>query len=166
MFMKQIKKGGPVTVTDRRMTRFIMTKEEAARLVLKSLTIAKGGEVFVLKMPVIRIPDLAEVMIDILAPRYGYRKEDIEVIEIGAKPGEKLYEELMSEEEKSRSIELKDMFVITPAFKAIYRNIVYEYPETVSEHIEKRYISANEEPMKKEELKRYLLENKVLEEEL
>lgn len=46
VFMKQIKKGGPVTATDRRMTRFIMTKEEAARLVLKSLTIAKGGELF------------------------------------------------------------------------------------------------------------------------
>jgi FlaA1/EpsC-like NDP-sugar epimerase len=164
VFMKQIKKGGPVTVTDMRMTRFIMTIKEAAYLVLKSLTIAKGGEVFVTKMPVVRIPDLAEVMIEILAPRYGYEPSDIKIIEVGAKPGEKLYEELMSEEEKSRSIELEDMFVITPAFKAIYSSINYEYPDTVSHSVSKTYISANEPPMSKEQLKRYLLENKVLNE--
>ena len=162
IFMKQIKKGGPVTVTDMRMTRFIMTIEEAAYLVLKSLTLAKGGEVFVTKMPVVRIPDLAEVMIELIAPRYGYDPSDIEIVEIGAKPGEKLYEELMSEEERTRSLELKDMFVITPAFKAIYDIIEYKYPDTVSEYVGKTYISANESPMSKEELKKYLLDNKIL----
>src|SRR3989304_5758085 len=83
--------------------------------------IKKGGEVFVTKMPVVRIPDLAEVMREILAPLYGYRPSDIDIIEIGAKPGEKLYEELMSEEEVCRSIGLMDMFVVTPAFKSIYQ---------------------------------------------
>jgi len=163
LFLKQIRKGGPVTLTDRRMTRFVMTIEEAARLVLKSITISRGGEVFVTKMPVVRIPDLAEVMIELLAPKYGYKPEDIEIVEIGAKPGEKLYEELMSDEEVHRSIELSDMFVITPAFKAIYHSINYEYPDVVNTRLEKAYVSATENPMTKDELRDYLISNQVLE---
>jgi FlaA1/EpsC-like NDP-sugar epimerase len=162
LFMNQLRKGGPVTLTDKRMTRFIMTIEESVRLVLKSMTIAKGGEVFVTKMPVARIQDLADVMVDVLAPRYGYKSSDIRIAEIGAKPGEKLYEELISEEEIHRSIELEDMFVITPAFKAIYESIMYEYPKTVSRKVQKPYVSAIEKPLSKEELKQYLSENKVL----
>lgn len=163
LFMKQIKDGGPVTITDRRMTRFVMTIEEAARLVLKSTTISRGGEVFVTKMPVIKITDLAEVMIRILAPEYGFKPSDIEITEIGAKPGEKLYEELMSDEEVHRSLELRDMFVITPAFKSIYQSIKYEYPDTVSTTLQKSYVSANEQSLTKTELEKYLIENRVLE---
>ncbi|RLA87396.1 MAG: polysaccharide biosynthesis protein [Deltaproteobacteria bacterium] len=164
LFMQQIRKGGPITLTDSRMTRFIMTVAEAARLVLKSLLLAKGGEVFVTKMPVVKIADLAEVMIEILAPRYGFKPSAIEIREIGAKPGEKLYEELMSSEEVSRSLELDDMFVITPAFKSIYQSIKYEYPNVVSEVVHKSYISATEEALDKRTLKDYLIERKVLEE--
>jgi len=163
LFMKQIRDGGPVTLTDRRMTRFVMTVEEAARLVLKSAVISKGGEVFVTKMPVIRIPDLAEVMIELLAPKWGYKISDIKVIEIGAKPGEKVYEELMSEEEVYRSMELKDMFVVTPAFKSIYQSIDYTYPDTITDKIHSSYASATEEPLTKDELKSYIIENKILE---
>ena len=163
LFIKQIKSGGPVTITDKRMTRFIMTIEEAARLVLKSVVISKGGEVFVTKMPVARITDLAEVMIEILAPKYGHKSSDIEMVEIGAKPGEKLYEELMSDEEVTRSMELTDMFVITPAFKAIYHSINYNYPDTVSDKANKSYISADEKALDKKELKQYLIEHRVLE---
>ena len=163
LFIKQIKKGGPVTVTDKKMSRFIMTIEEAARLVLKSVVISKGGEVFVTKMPVVKIPDLAEMMIDILAPGYGYNPSDIRINEIGAKPGEKLYEELISEEEIHRSMELKDMFVVTPAFKSIYQSIDYEYPDTISDKVNKSYISASEKPFNQKEVRQYLLEHRVLE---
>ncbi|MCL6472827.1 MAG: polysaccharide biosynthesis protein [Firmicutes bacterium] len=162
LFMKQVKSGGPVTITDRRMTRFVMTVEEAARLVLKSVTIARGGEVFVAKMPTIKIPDLAEIIIDTLAPRYGYHPADIGVVEIGAKPGEKLYEELMSNEEVRRSLELDDMFVITPAFRSIYQSISYEYPQIVSNTVNKPYVSSIEKPLSKEELWRYLISKGVL----
>jgi FlaA1/EpsC-like NDP-sugar epimerase len=163
LFMKQIRKGGPVTITDKRMTRFVMTVEEAAELVLESVTLSKGGEVFVTKMPVVRIPDLAEVMIDILAPKFGCKPSDISVEEIGAKPGEKLYEELMSEEERHRSVELLKMFAVTPAFKSIYKSIDYKYPDTVSDRVEKSYVSSTEPPMKKEEFREYLIENRVME---
>jgi FlaA1/EpsC-like NDP-sugar epimerase len=163
LFMKQIKNGGPVTITDKRMTRFVMTIEEAARLVLKSVLIAKGGEVFVTKMPVVRIPDLAEVMIKLLAPKYGYTTSDIKTVEIGMKAGEKLYEELMSHQEVPRSIELKDMFVVTPAFKALFQSIKHEYPDTVATQIQKSYISENENPLNKDEIEKYLIDNRVLE---
>jgi FlaA1/EpsC-like NDP-sugar epimerase len=163
LFMKQIKNGGPVTITDKRMSRFVMTIAEAARLVLKSVLISKGGEVFVTKMPVVRIPDLAEVMIKVLAPKYGYAPSDIKTIEIGAKAGEKLYEELMSDEEVHRSLELKDMFVVTPALKSIYQSIKYEYPDIVSSRIKKPYVSENEKSMSKDEIEKYLIRNRVLE---
>lgn len=162
LFMKQIRNGGPVTITDKRMTRFVMTIEEAARLVLKSVLISNGGEVFVTKMPVVRIPDLAEVMIKLLAPKFGYSPSDIETTVIGPKPGEKLYEELMSDEEVHRSLELKDMFVVTPAFKSIYQSIQYKYPDTVSNQISRSYVSENEPTLSKEEIEKYLIDNKVL----
>ena len=163
LFMKQIKEGGPVTLTDKRMTRFVMSIEEAASLVLQSVLISKGGEVFVTKMPVVRIPDLAEVMINLLAPKYGHNPSDIKTVEIGVKPGEKLYEELMSDQEVSRSLELNDMFVVTPAFKLLFQSIKYEYPDLIPGQIEKSYISENETPLNKDEIEQYLTDNRVLE---
>ena len=163
LFMKQIRAGGPVTITDKRMTRFVMTIEEAASLVLQSVLISRGGEVFVTKMPVVKIPDLAEAMIKLLAPKYGYAPSDIKTVEIGMKAGEKLYEELMSDQEVPRSMELKDMFVVTPAFKALFQSIKHEYTDTISAKIEKSYISENETPLDVNEIEKYLIENKVLE---
>ena len=70
IFHNQIINGGPVTITDKAMTRFIMSIGEAVRLVIDSSIKAHGGEVFITKMPVVRIPDLA-TMIELLAPKYG-----------------------------------------------------------------------------------------------
>jgi len=162
LFIKQIKDGGPITITDSKMTRFVMTINEAATLVLKSVLISRGGEVFVTKMPVMKIPDLAEVMIKLLAPKFGRKPSDIETVEIGAKAGEKLYEELMTDQEVHRSLELKDMFVVTPAFKFLFQDIKYKYPDTVSEKISTPYISENEPPLSKEEIEEYLIKNRVL----
>ena len=67
IFREQIRKGGPITLTDESMTRFIMSIKEAIQLVIESAYIACGGEVFITKMPVIRIPDLAQAMIEALA---------------------------------------------------------------------------------------------------
>nr|MDA8087143.1 polysaccharide biosynthesis protein [Nitrospiraceae bacterium] len=92
----------------------------------------------------------------------GYKPSAIRTVEIGAKPGEKLYEELMSDEEVSRSMELKDMFVITPAFKSIYQSIDYSYPDVVSMGLTKSYVSATEKPMGKDDIRDYLLKNGLL----
>ncbi len=164
VFAQQIKRGGPVTVTDERMTRFIMTAKEAARLVIKAMAIACGGEVFVTKMPVIRIIDLAEVMIELLAPVYGYSAADIKIDYVGVRPGEKLYEELLTEEEISRVVELDDMFSILPALKDNYNVAGFQYPNLVSQRVDRPYISKNETPLSKEGLKEYLLKNSIVSE--
>jgi FlaA1/EpsC-like NDP-sugar epimerase len=166
IFREQIRKGGPVTLTDRNMTRFIMSIKEATNLVIDSSTYAKGGEIFVTKMPVIRIEDLAQVMINLLAPVYGYKPEAIEITTIGTKPGEKLYEELMSDEETGRTWELEKYFVVLPSYRSLYREIKYEYPGVLSYTVNKAYHSANEPALTQAELSDFLTRNHLLDESL
>lgn len=162
IFMEQIKRGGPVTITDPNMTRFIMSIEESARLVLDSIDLMCGGEVFITKMPVVRISDLAEVMIEELAGRFGHAPPDIEIRVIGVKAGEKLYEELMSQEETRRAIELKRYFAVIPAFKGIYQEIDYTYGDVVSTVVEDPYVSSQCPTLTKEELRSFLVGNGLL----
>jgi len=158
LFRQQIANGGPVTLTDRAMTRFIMTIEEATSLVLDSVFLACGGEVFVTKMPVVRIEDLARAMIlELVGEDAGI---PIEVI--GSKPGEKLYEELMNDEETRRTVELDRYFVVLPAFKSVYESIEYRYPGMGKTGIDNPYNSANEQPMPLDGLRAYLRENGLL----
>lgn len=156
IFQKQIQKGGPVTLTDERMTRFVMNIEEAVRLVIDSALIARGGEVFITKMPVIRIRDLADVMIRVLAPAYGHRPEDVEITQIGVKPGEKLYEELMSLEETRRAVELKSYFAVLPAFRGLYHDISYDYGDLVSDLVDDPYVSTEDRAMSQSALQELL----------
>ena len=162
IFREQIKKGGPITLTDPEMTRFIMSIREAVQLVIDSSYLSRGGEVFVTKMPVIRIKDFAEVMINELAPEYGFNHQDIDIEIIGSKPGEKMYEELMSLEETRRSWELKRYFVVKPAFSGIYHNIDYHYSDLVSKTVTNPYHSGNEKPLSKLELTAFLKRNNLL----
>jgi FlaA1/EpsC-like NDP-sugar epimerase len=162
IFREQIRLGGSVTLTAPEMTRFIMSIQEAVRLVIDSAIIACGGEVFVTKMPVIRIQDLAKIMINELAPQYGHHPKDIHLETIGIKPGEKLYEELMSYEEIRRSWELERYFAILPAFTALYRNITYTFPDIVSKLIKNPYNSANEIPLSHNQLGQFLKANGLL----
>jgi FlaA1/EpsC-like NDP-sugar epimerase len=166
IFREQIRKGGPISLTDPEMTRFIMSIRQAVQLVIDSVALARGGEVFVTKMPVIRIQDLAEVMIRELASHFGHSPEDISINIIGTKPGEKLYEELMTQEETRRTIELERYFAVKPAFASLYRNIEYSYPDTVSEVVDKPYNSANEDVLTQAELREFLYENDLLEGEI
>ncbi len=166
IFREQIRNGGPVTLTDPEMTRFIMSIEQAVRLVIDSAYLMKGGEVFITKMPVIRIQDLAEVMIEELAPQFGHSPDEIRIEIIGTKPGEKMYEELMNIEETRRSIELPRYFCVHPAFKGLYRKICYDYPKIVSERVTNPYHSGNEAPLSKLKLREFLLENKLIFEEI
>ena len=165
VFHGQIKNGGPVTLTDDRMTRFVMSINSAAKLVLDSATIAQGGEVFITKMPVIKIADLARVMIEELSRKYGFNAGDIQIKEIGIKPGEKLYEELMSNEETHRAIELEKYFSILPAFRGIYQDIEYNYQDIVSHTVTNPYVSAEEKAISKDELRAFLEVNHLLDTE-
>jgi len=114
LFEKQIQNGGPVTLTHPNMVRFVMSMNKAVELVLKAAQIAKGEEIFVFKMPALRIRHLAEVMIQRLAPKYGYKPKEIDIKIIGKRKGEKLYEELMTEDEAMNAFETEDMLVVLP----------------------------------------------------
>lgn len=99
IFQEQIRKGGPITITDKRMKRYFMTIPEAAQLVLQASTIGNGGEVFILHMgEPVRILELAETLI-LLSGLKPY--VDIEIIETGIRPGEKLSEELRFKDEEA-----------------------------------------------------------------
>lgn len=109
LFKKQISYGGPVTLTDRRIIRYFMTIPEAAQLVLEAGSFARSGEVFVLNMgEPVRIFDLAEKLIRLSGFVPG---ADIEIREVGLRPGEKLYEELLMSNEKLKSTENEKIFV-------------------------------------------------------
>lgn len=99
LFREQIRQGGPVTITHRDITRYFMTIPEAAQLVVQASAMAAGGEVFVLDMgEPVRIEDLARNMIELcgLSVRSADNPDgDIEIVEVGMRPGEKLYEELL-----------------------------------------------------------------------
>jgi FlaA1/EpsC-like NDP-sugar epimerase len=98
IFKEQIARGGPITITDPSMTRFFMTIPEATQLILQAGSMGRGGEIFVLDMgEQVRIVDLAEKMIELA----GLPPTSIEIRFIGARPGEKLFEELYFDEEQS-----------------------------------------------------------------
>ncbi len=165
VFREQIKNGGPVTVTDEKMTRFIMSIKQAVEFVIDSSVLACGGEIFITKLPVIKILDLAEVMIETLAPVYDRKPEDIEIKIIGTKPGEKMYEELMNHEETRRTWEIDRYFVVIPTYGSLYRNIKYKYENIISTEVAAPYHSGSENPLSRKELLAYLKDIKLLDED-
>ena len=112
VFKIQIKNGGPVKITDKEMTRFIMGIPEAVELILKAGQMAKGEDIFILKMPSTNIMDLAEVMIENLAKIYDQIPEEIEIEIIGKRVGEKMYEELMTADESLYAIDDGELFIL------------------------------------------------------
>ena len=103
VFVEQ-RKRGKITLTDPRMTRFWITLDQGVRFVIRSLEQMHGGEIFVPKIPSMKLLDMAQA----IAP-------DCEIDCIGIRPGEKLHEVLLSEDESRNTVETEDMFIIQPA---------------------------------------------------
>lgn len=152
LFKRQIESGGPITLTDPAMTRFVMTLSQAVALVLESVWIAKGGEVLVPKMPVARISDLAVVM-----RNHIKSSKEVKITTIGSKPGEKLYEELMNEEEVRRAYEHENFIIILSAFADI-SNPKYQYLAN-SPRVTRPYNSSIEPALEQATLFQYVLES-------
>ena len=149
LFREQIEKGGPITITGPDMTRFVMSIPKAVDLVLRAAEIAQGGEIFIFKMPALRISDLAQAIIEELAPQCGYKPESIKMEVTGKRAAEKNHEELLTEDEAINACETQDMFIIPQ---------IRETQEQKTAPI-KRYTSDSVTLLSKEEIKEMLRES-------
>jgi len=151
LFIEQLKRGY-ITLTDERMSRFFMSIKDSVNLVLKSAMEAEGGEIFVLKMKSLMIKDLAECIVDVFSPVFGINPESIKIKYIGIRPGEKLHERLMIDEEIMYAQELNDRFVIK-----------HNGMPNINNNIDKSlYVSEYNNKMSKEEIKHLLNELNLL----
>lgn len=112
IFKSQILKKRKITVTDMNMTRFMMSINQAANLTINALQESKGKEIFILKMPVIRLENLVYQVINLVCNKYGIKQNDIKIEQIGVKIGEKKFEELMTDEESKHAFEQTKMYII------------------------------------------------------
>jgi len=154
LFKNQLMNGKPITLTSKRMTRFIMSLKEAAEFIFKAVYLAKGGEVFVPKMPMIRIMDLVEVIKDSLGLHTNIK-------EIGIRPGEKLYEELMTKDEETRSLERDDMYIILPLLREAGED-KYLYPDAYIPKGNNHYTSERGPFLSRDEIRRLLQEERLI----
>ncbi len=152
LFIQQIAKGGPVTLTHQDMTRFMMTLDEAAEMVIDSIRYATGGEIFITKMPVMRIIDVAEVLVEMMAPYYGRDPKDIEIRIVGMRPGEKLYEELSTAEEVARMWDCGRYFVVDPLGAKGDRT----YPAAKPTRADRVYISSTEPALAQDSIRQFI----------
>lgn len=113
LFINQIKRNQPITVTDPKMTRFIMFISQAVQLVFKAVKMMKNHEIFVLKMPVLTIGDLAKATVEAYQESHN-TKQNIPIKIIGKKEGERTHEKLLTAEESEIALESEDMFIILP----------------------------------------------------
>ncbi|MCM3511387.1 polysaccharide biosynthesis protein [Carnobacterium inhibens] len=124
LFKEQIRNGGPVTVTDLRMTRYFMTIPEASRLVIQAGALAQGGEIFILDMgEPVKIVDLAKKVVKLS----GYTENEIPIIETGIRPGEKLYEELLVDSEQTDKQVYEKIFVGKVSNKPLSKVMEFVY---------------------------------------
>jgi len=111
LFQKQIAQGGPVTVTDPGMRRYFMSLAEAVHLIIQAGTLGEKGEIFVLDMgQPIRIVDMVKALIRLS----GHQEDDIEIRYTGIRPGEKLYEEILIDEERTRATKFEKISIAPP----------------------------------------------------
>lgn len=157
LFRNQIQNHDYVTVTHADMTRFICTIEQSVELLIKSGEMGKGGEIFIKKMPSIRVMDLAEILIEYLAPIYGKDPKTIKIKITEKQLSEKLYEELVTAHEAERTIELKDYYCILPTLINNKDNI-----NNIGKLVSREISSNVNTHLTKTELLNFLLKNKLL----
>ena len=136
----QFLKNMDLTITDEKMTRYVMTISDATNLLAKCSNIMVGGELFIIKMKALKIIDLINVFNKICSKRYKSKRKKIK--KIGSFPGEKVYEELMNDEELRRSYDYKNYIVILPALEDFFDKKLYKKYSNLKK-LDKLYISKN-----------------------
>jgi len=124
----QIRHGGPATLTDEKMTRFVMPMSQTVDFLFKLTEIARGGEIFIPKMKSVRILDLVNVIVEESLPQCGRDVDEIEIKLVGKKLGEKVFEELMTQDETERSLETEEMFIVLPETTEYLHINTFQYP--------------------------------------
>ncbi|MBU1199376.1 MAG: polysaccharide biosynthesis protein [Nanoarchaeota archaeon] len=161
LFKHQIAKGGPITLTNPNLTRYMMSLSDAVRLIIKCTHLTKkGGGSFILKMPVVKVGDLAKILIEHHAPKCNVDIDKVKTKVIGLKPGEASYEELMGDEERRIAIEKEDMFII-PSYLEMHRVGIESMGDDIIKD-KKGYDSRYETPMSYEELKSLLKKERII----
>ena len=155
LFVDQIKKNLPITITNPKMTRFIMSLDDAIELVLFTFLNGKSGDIYVKKSPSASIEMIVNVLKNIM------NKPNLKETIIGTRHGEKHYEVLMSKEEIQKSKELDDYFKIPTDNRTLDYDLYYEKGQVVKEQLNE-YNSNNAHNLNFLELKNYLLKNKDL----
>lgn len=154
LFVNQIINNKKITVTNQAMSRFMMTADQATGLTIKALKEARGGEIFILKMPVIILADLVKVVTEETCRKYNLDLREIVQQDIGLRPGEKMYEELMTYDESLSAWELPDMFIIPSR------------PENLCPHTRKAragiYRSSDQKALTIEEVRHLILAENLL----
>ncbi len=126
LFKKQIEAGGPITLTDKRITRYFMTIPEACNLVLEAGSMGQGGEIFVFDMgESVKIYDLAKKMVKLSGLQLG---KDIEIKEVGLRPGEKLYEELLAMRENTK-VTHHPKILIAEVDSRSYKSVMHSFED-------------------------------------
>lgn len=131
LFKKQIEEKRKITVTDPEMTRFMMTLSQAVELIMDAGEKALGGEVFILKMHVIKLYDLAEVVVEEISSKFNIEKEEVELQTIGLRAGERKFEELMTKEESENAFDLGNMYSVISSINSEFLREFYERYEKV-----------------------------------
>lgn len=153
IIIDQIKRGGPLTITDPTMTRFVMSPSRAVNLILKASELMKDREIFIFKMPVTNVGDIANSLIEIVN---GQVKKKIDIKIIGKLPGERVHEKLLTFDESEIALETNDMFIITPNFEMEKpATKPYKYPGAKKCKVGE-YNSKDQKLLSKEELKKIL----------
>lgn len=163
LFINQIKSGKSITITNPGMTRFIMSINQAVQLVFKSTKLMKNREIFVLKMPVVKIIDLAKAVVEIYRSKNNFKKK-INMEIIGKDTGERINEKLLTKEESEGALDLGDMFIILPSLldsKSGYKFLDNSYPQSKRAKVEE-YISSSTDKISIDSIKKLLLSNSDL----
>lgn len=155
LFFSQIKTGKPLTVTDPAMTRFFMSIPQAVSLVFKAASLTQDREVFVLKMPAVRIGDLGEAMLQVAQERG--QATTVGMTTVGRRDGERVHEQLLTEEESDGALETDELFILQP-------NLAYSLASPsprqyvgATPRIKGSYMTQNQTPLTVAEIKKMLL---------